>query len=86
MATMGDGKARAGTHSLSSYLQQVATNNPNAEVTLLGHSYGSLTASLALQDLNAHGLHPVDNAVFYGSPRLELNCPDVLSITPGTPT
>jgi pimeloyl-ACP methyl ester carboxylesterase len=83
MATMGDGQARAGAQSLSSYLQQVATNNPNADVTLLGHSYGSLTASLALQDLNAHGLHPVDNVVFYGSPGLELNSPDVLGIAPG---
>jgi pimeloyl-ACP methyl ester carboxylesterase len=83
MATMGDGQARAGAQSLSSYLQQVATNNPNADVTLLGHSYGSLTASLALQDLNAHGLHPVHNVVFYGSPGLELNTPDVLGIAPG---
>jgi len=64
-------------------LQQVATNNPNADVTLLGHSYGSLTASLALQDLNAHGQHPVDNVVFYGSPGLELNSPDVLVVAPG---
>jgi hypothetical protein len=67
MATMGDGQAKAGAQSLSSYLEQVAANNPNAEVTLLGHSYGSLTSSLALQDLNAQGLHPVDNVVFYGS-------------------
>jgi hypothetical protein len=83
VATMGDGQAKAGAQSLSSYLEQVAANNPNAEVTLLGHSYGSLTSSLALQDLNAQGLHPVDNVVFYGSPGLELNSPDVLGIAPG---
>jgi uncharacterized coiled-coil DUF342 family protein len=83
VATMGDGQAKAGAQSLSSYLEQVAANNPNAEVTLLGHSYGSLTSSLALQDLNAQALHPVDNVVFYGSPGLELNSPDVLGIAPG---
>ncbi len=80
---MGDGQARAGAQSLSSYLEHVAASNPNADVTLLGHSYGSLTSSLALQDLNAQGRHPVDNVVFYGSPGLELNSPDVLGIAPG---
>ena len=39
-------------------------DEPDAEISLLGHSYGSLTSSLALQDLNAQGLHPVDNVVF----------------------
>jgi hypothetical protein len=64
LATMGDGQARGGADSLSSYLEQVRANNPNGHITLLGHSYGSLTSSLALQELNAQGLHPVNDVVF----------------------
>ncbi|MGL4305201.1 MAG: alpha/beta hydrolase [Mycobacteriaceae bacterium] len=49
----------------------------DADVTAVGHSYGSLTTSLALQDLAddaGHSVHaPVDNAVFYGSPGLKAN-------------
>ncbi len=83
LATMGDGQARAGASSLSSYLEQVRENNPNGHLTLLGHSYGSLTSSLALQDLNAQGLHPVNDVVFYGSPGLELTSPDQLGLGAG---
>jgi thioesterase domain-containing protein len=68
---------------LSSYLQDVRANNPTGYVTLLGHSYGSLTSSLALQDLNAQGLHPVNDVVFYGSPGLELTSPDQLGLGAG---
>nr|WP_235215772.1 alpha/beta hydrolase [Mycobacterium kyorinense] len=83
LATMGDGQARAGAASLSSYLEQVHVNNPNAHLTLLGHSYGSLTSSLALQQLNAEGLHPVNDVVFYGSPGLELTDPAQLGVGAG---
>jgi hypothetical protein len=83
LATMGDGQARAGADSLSSYLEQVRANNPNGHLTLLGHSYGSLTSSLALQELNAQGLHPVNDVVFYGSPGLELTSPDQLGLGAG---
>ena len=82
-ATMGDGQARLGADSLSSYLQQVHANNPNSHLTLLGHSYGSLTSSLALQELHAQGLHPVDDVVFYGSPGLELTSSDQLGLGAG---
>lgn len=81
--TMTDDQARVGASSLSSYLEHLGTTSPNAEVTLLGHSYGSLTSSLALQDLAAHGLHPVDNVVFYGSPGLELTDPAQLGVGEG---
>lgn len=81
--TMTDGEAQRGAASLSSYLEQVRANNPHAHLTLLGHSYGSLTSSLALQELNAQGLHPVDDVVFYGSPGLELTSPDQLGVAPG---
>lgn len=82
-ATMGDGQARAGADSLSSYLEQVRANNADGHITLLGHSYGSLTSSLALQELNAQGLHPVNDVVFYGSPGLELTNPDQLGLGAG---
>jgi pimeloyl-ACP methyl ester carboxylesterase len=81
--TMTDDQAQAGAVSLSSYLQEVRANNPTGHVTLLGHSYGSLTSSLALQDLNAQGLHPVNDVVFYGSPGLELTSPDQLGLGAG---
>ena len=83
VATMGDGQASAGAGSLSSYLEQVRANNPDGHLTLLGHSYGSLTSSLALQELNAQGVHPVNDVVFYGSPGLELTNPDQLGIGAG---
>ncbi|MFG1934692.1 alpha/beta hydrolase [Mycobacterium sp. NPDC048908] len=83
LATMGDGQARAGADSLSSYLEQVRADNPGGHITLLGHSYGSLTSSLALQELNAQGLHPVNDVVFYGSPGLELTSPDQLGLGAG---
>lgn len=81
--TISDGRARAGAANLSSYLQQVRTNSPTAHISLFGHSYGSLTASLALQQLNAQGLHPVNDAVFYGSPGLELADPGELGLAGG---
>ncbi|MFZ0832498.1 MAG: alpha/beta hydrolase [Mycobacterium sp.] len=69
---------------LAGFLERVRTNNPNAHLTLLGHSYGSLTSSLALQELGARGLHPVNDAVFYGSPGLELVSPAQLALDNGS--
>lgn len=82
-ATMTDDQARVGAPSLSSYLEQVRANNPTGQLTLLGHSYGSLTSSLALQDLAAQGVHPVNDVVFYGSPGLQLSSPDQLGLSNG---
>lgn len=82
-ATMIDDRAQAGAQSLSSYLEQVRANNPNGHITLFGHSYGSLTSSLALQELNAKGVHPVNDVVFYGTPGLELNNADQLGLGSG---
>jgi hypothetical protein len=81
--TIGDIRARAGAAILSAYLQQLHANNPTAHISLFGYSYGSLTASLALQQLNAQGLHPVNDAVFYGSPGLKLANPDQLGLANG---
>lgn len=70
--SMGQAKARQGAKDLNGFLQgldaaRTASEDPN--VTAIGHSYGSLTTSLALQ----RGGHPVDNLVVYGSPGLALN-------------
>jgi hypothetical protein len=81
--TINDDRAQAGAGALAPYLQQLHTNNPNAHLSLFGHSYGSLTSSLALQQLNAQGLHPVNDAVFYGSPGLELDNPSQLGLANG---
>jgi hypothetical protein len=81
--TIDDDRAQAGAAALAPYLQQLHTNNPNAHLSLFGHSYGSLTSSLALQQLNAQGLHPVNDAVFYGSPGLELDNPSQLGLANG---
>lgn len=80
---MTDGQAHAGAADLSRYLQQVRANNPSGHLTVLGHSYGSLTASLALQDLDAQSAHPVNDVVFYGSPGLELYSPAQLGLDHG---
>jgi hypothetical protein len=83
LATMTDDQAVPGAQSLSNYLQEIRHNNPDGHLALFGHSYGSLTSSLALQDLNAQGLHPVDDVVFYGSPGLELTDPAQLGMPDG---
>jgi Alpha/beta hydrolase len=83
LRTISDDRAQAGAANLSSYLQQIRANNPTAHISLFGHSYGSLTASLALQRLNAQGLHPVTDAVFYGSAGLELGNPAQLGLGSG---
>jgi hypothetical protein len=82
-ATMNDDLAQTGATDLSNYLKSVNANNPNADISLLGHSYGSLTSSLALQQLHDQGVHVVDNAVFYGSPGLELTSSGELGLDPG---
>ncbi|MFZ1160721.1 alpha/beta hydrolase [Mycobacterium sp.] len=81
--TVNDERAQGGAAALAPYLQQLHAGNPNAHLSLFGHSYGSLTASLALQQLNAQGLHPVNDAVFYGSPGLELESPSQLGLANG---
>lgn len=66
---MSDGLARTAAPHLNTFFNGlgVTTENPRQDITGFGHSYGSLVTSLALQ-----GGTPVKNAVFYGSPGLEL--------------
>ncbi|WP_235892316.1 alpha/beta hydrolase [Mycolicibacterium hodleri] len=76
-----DAMAKAGAGPLNHFLQGVgATSNiPDQELTAFGHSYGSLTTSLALQEGGA----PVDNVVLYGSPGGELANASQLGVAPG---
>jgi hypothetical protein len=77
---LGDGVARAAAPRLNSFLNGLAatTGNPRQEITAFGHSYGSLVTSLALQQGS-----PVKNAVFFGSPGLEVGRVDDLRLAPG---
>jgi len=56
--------ARAGAISLDSFTQDLATMRPNARVTVIGHSYGSVVAGLAAADLPSQ----VKDLVVVGSP------------------
>jgi Alpha/beta hydrolase len=49
-------------------------------LTAIGHSYGSLTTGLALQEPGDHG---VSRALFYGSPGIEASTPAQLHLQPG---
>ncbi|WP_024800354.1 alpha/beta hydrolase [Nocardia sp. BMG51109] len=74
-------RAEAGAPKLASFYSglDAASNKPDPHITALGHSYGSTTTALALQELGPN--NPVDDAVFYGSPGInakdepELNLP-----------
>nr|WP_232541731.1 alpha/beta hydrolase [Nocardia bovistercoris] len=64
----GTGRAEDGAPKLASFYEglDAASNKTDPHITALGHSYGSYTTALALQQLGPDG--PVDDAVFYGSP------------------
>lgn len=80
LRVVSDGLARTAAPHLNSFLNGLGTTteNPHQNVTAFGHSYGSLVTSLALQ-----GGTPVKNAVFYGSPGLELPHASDLHLAPG---
>lgn len=64
-----DDLAQAGADDLAGFYNGLdAMRGDDANVTALGHSYGSLTTSLALQQGTG-----VDNAIFFGSPGLGLD-------------
>jgi hypothetical protein len=75
-----DAMAKAGAGPLNHFYQGLGatTNVSDQQLTAFGHSYGSLTTSLALQD----GA-PVDNVVLYGSPGGELTNASQLGVAPG---
>lgn len=61
-------RAQEAAVPLSNFYQglEVANQNTDPHITALGHSYGSLATSLALQEKGG----AVDDVVFYGSPGL----------------
>jgi hypothetical protein len=63
-----EGRAQEAAVPLSNFYQglDVANQNTDPHITALGHSYGSLATSLALQEKAG----VVDDVVFYGSPGL----------------
>lgn len=77
-----DAVARAGAHDLARFYDgiQAAHHGGPADLTAIGHSYGSLTTGLALQEPGDHG---VSRALFYGSPGIEASTPQQLHLQPG---
>ncbi|SED16849.1 Alpha/beta hydrolase [Rhodococcus jostii] len=76
-------RATAGAPKLASFYDglDVASQKPDPHITALGHSYGSFTQGLALQDPGPG--QPVDDAVFYGSPGFHANDESDLGLAPG---
>ena len=81
-AVSHDDVARAGAHDLADFYDglQAAHQGEPAHLTAIGHSYGSLTTGLALQEPGSHG---VSDAVFYGSPGIEASSAQQLQLSPG---
>ncbi|TLF52469.1 alpha/beta hydrolase [Nocardia cyriacigeorgica] len=79
----GTGRAEAGAPKLASFFDglDAASNKPNPHITALGHSYGSYTTALALQELGPD--NPVDDAVFYGSPGINADDESDLNLGQG---
>jgi hypothetical protein len=78
-SVLNDDLAQAGAPKLTSFLHDLdtASQNPNQTLALFGHSYGSLTSGIALQDgASAY----VDNAVLYGSPGFQADTPSALGM------
>ena len=75
-----DWLARDGARALNNFYRGLAAagNLPGAHIVAFGHSYGSLTTSLALQQ----GA-PVSDVVLYGSPGTELTDAAQLGVPPG---
>ena len=74
--------ARAGAHSLAVFYDGIgaAHDGGPAHLTAIGHSYGSLTTGLALQEPGNHG---VSDALFYGSPGIGATTPQQLQLPHG---
>lgn len=77
-----DDVAKAGAVDLARFYDGInaAHGGGPLDLTAIGHSYGSLTTGLALQEPGDHG---VDNALFYGSPGIEATTPSDLQLQPG---
>ncbi|MCZ0911109.1 alpha/beta hydrolase [Gordonia amicalis] len=75
-------RASAGAPDLADFYRAIdaTSTKDDPHIVALGHSYGSLTQGLALQ---AEGGHPVDDAVFYGSPGFEADDEPELGLEDG---
>ncbi|CAM3188568.1 alpha/beta hydrolase [Prescottella defluvii] len=80
---MQSDRATAGADDLARFYDglDVASQHPDPHITALGHSYGSLTTGLALQDPGPG--QPVDDAVFYGSPGINADDESDLGLAEG---
>ncbi|SFI88130.1 alpha/beta hydrolase [Amycolatopsis sacchari] len=81
-SVISDHLARVGAEKLDGFLDGLgaahsSTGNP-LHLTALGHSYGSLTTGIALQEDT-----PVDDAVVFGSPGLDADERDDLKVPDG---
>ena len=76
LAAIGEGRARSGAAALVSFVHGVLAAHPGADVTLVGHSYGSIVVGLA-----ARNLPQVHDVVVMGAPGLGV---DSVSDLPGT--
>jgi hypothetical protein len=76
-------RAAAGAVKLAAFYEgvNVASLQPDPHLTALGHSYGSYTTGLALQDPGPG--QPVDDAVFYGSPGVNADDESDLGLSDG---
>ncbi|GEM33196.1 alpha/beta hydrolase [Nocardia neocaledoniensis NBRC 108232] len=74
-----EGRAQEAAAPLSSFYDglDVASEKNDPHITALGHSYGSLATSLALQEQSG----VVDDVVFYGSPGLGAEVPGLPGIS-----
>jgi pimeloyl-ACP methyl ester carboxylesterase len=63
LAAATEGRARAGAKLLTAFVQDLLRQRPGADVTLIGHSYGSLVVGLA-----APHLPEVHDLIALGSP------------------
>ncbi|ORW19849.1 hypothetical protein AWC18_13440 [Mycolicibacter nonchromogenicus] len=77
-----DDLARAGAHDLARFYDGIQASHLGgpADLTAIGHSYGSLTTGLALQEPGDHG---VSRALFYGSPGIAASTPEQLQLHAG---
>lgn len=78
-SVLADGLAKDGAAQLVPFLRGIdAARDHDAHLTLLGHSYGSTTAGLALQQETG-----VDDVVFFGSPGVGTDYLEDLKVAPG---
>ncbi|WP_409184910.1 DUF6308 family protein [Amycolatopsis sp. VS8301801F10] len=77
-----DNLAKIGAHKLDGFLNGLGAShdihNQPLHLTALGHSYGSLTTGIALQQPT-----PVHDAVVFGSPGLDMQTPNDLKVPQG---